>query len=139
MCKEPELASPPSTQDRFSSLLVPIIMCVLYSTCIQDFSKECYHLARLMAHISYFLASSNFNLFICPREWCNGCIALQVFTRGPSSKADVRGGYTTPRPTLFMLVTPQKHRRTLHHLPFEHLIDRNMCFIMSKIFLLFQL
>ena len=90
-------------------------------------------------HISYFLASSNLNLFICPREWCNGCIALQVFTRGPSSKADVRGGYTTPRPTLFMLVTPQKHRRTLHHLPFEHLIDRNMCFIMSKIFLLFQL
>ena len=107
-------------------------MCVLYSTCIQDFSKECYHLARLMAHISYFLASSNFNLFICPREWCNGCIALQVFTRGPSSKADVRGGYTTPRPTLFMLVTPQKHRRTVHHLPFQHLIVRNICFILSK-------
>ena len=117
-----------------SPLLVPIIKSVLYSTCIRDFSMECYisSLAYLISHI--FLASSNFNLFICSREWCNGWIALQVFIRGPSSKADVRGGYTTPRPTLFMLVTPQKHRPTLHHLPYEHLINKKMCFILSKYF-----
>ena len=92
-------------------------------------------LSSCAPHISYFLASSNLNLFICPREWCNGCIALQVFTRGPSSKADVRGGYTTPRPTLFMLVTPQKHPPTLHHLPFHDLINKkHVCLSCQKYF-----
>ena len=133
-CKEPELASAPSTQDRFSSLPVPISMCVLYSTCI---AVRIFQRNVIISRASYLilLGSSNLNLFICSRERCNGWIALQVFIRrGPSSKADVRGGYTTPRPTLFMLVTPQKHRRTVHNLPFQHLIVRNICFILSKYF-----
>ena len=138
MYKEPELASPPSTQDRFSSLLVPIIMCVLYSTCSQSFSKECHHLLRLISHTFWLLQTS-----ICLFALLSGVMGELLCKFLPEGRAQRRTleevtRYTTPRPTLFMLVTPQKHRPTLHHLPFEHLIDRHMCFIMSKIFLLFQ-
>ena len=82
-CKEPELASPPSAQDRFSPLLVPI-KCVLYSTCIQDFTLG-YHLAHLISHIFWLLQTS-----ICLFALVSGVMGVMLSKFLPEGRAQRR-------------------------------------------------